>query len=95
MPGGGLQIIRQNMLRRRLVQAENELHARVGTPTIQVLGLTEVGVATQQHFAKTTLQTNTQSAIYFRGRAFVRGPIAGTVEQAQNLAGVGQRHDER
>src|ERR1035438_9689981 len=83
------------MLLPRFVQAENEPDTRVGTPAIQMFGLAEVGVATQQRRAKTTFETNTQSPIDFRRRAFVGRPIAGPIEQTENFTGVGQRHDER
>jgi hypothetical protein len=78
-----------------LIEAKDEPHARVGTPAIQMLGLTEVGVATQQHFAEAAVQTNLHRAIDFRRGAFMRRPIAGTIEHAQDLARVGQRHHER
>ena len=58
LPGRGLQIISQNVPRRRLIEAEDEPHARVGVPAIEMFGLTEVRVAAQQHLAKTTFEAN-------------------------------------
>ena len=78
------------------VVAEEEAHARVGVPAVEVLGLREVGVAAQQHAGgsrprKQTARPRSTS----RGRAFVRGPVARAVDEAQHLAGVGQGHDQR
>ena len=64
-------------------------------PAVQMLGLREVGVATQQHLAKAAGEADVQHAIDFLGRPFVAGPIARAVDDAQHLARVGQRHHQR
>ena len=55
----------------------------VGVPAVQVLGLREVGVAAEQHLAEAAPEADRQGAIDFGGGAFVRGPVAGAVDQAQ------------
>ena len=55
----------------------------------------EIGVAADEHFAEAGLQADEQGAIDFAGGVLVRGPVARTIDDAENLAGVGQRHDQR
>ncbi len=45
------------------VVAEDELHAAVGVPAVEVLGLREVGVAAQQHLAEAAAETDVQGPI--------------------------------
>src|SRR5476651_37859 len=48
-------VVGQILARRRGIQAKNELHPWVSRPAIQMLGLAEIGVATQEYTAKTSL----------------------------------------
>ena len=89
------QFVGQEMAIGRAIQAEDELDARVVGPAIQMLRLAEVGVAAQEHLAKAALQTNPYGAIDLGRGPFVRGAIAGTVDDAEDFAGVGQRDDQR
>ena len=65
------------------------------SPTVQVLGLREVRVATQQHAAKSAAQANVQRPIDFPRAALVAWPVARAIDHAQHLARIGQRHDQR
>ena len=76
------------------VGAKDELHA-VGVPAIQVLGLREVGVTADEDLAEAAVAAHADGPIDLRRGAVVRGPAAGAIEQAQHLAGVGQRHHQR
>ena len=64
-------------------------------PAVEMLGLREIGVAAQQDLVEAAPQTGGDGQVERLGSAFVRGPIAGTIDDAQNLAGVGQGDDQR
>ena len=48
-----------------------------------------------EHLAEAGLQAEQQRPIHFAGGVLVRGPVARTIDDAQDLAGVGQRDDQR
>src|SRR5262249_56453145 len=77
------------------VVAEDEANAAIRVPVIEVLGLGEIGVAAQESAAKAAAETDAEGVVDLGSGAFVRGPIAGAVDQGQDLAGVGQGDDER
>ena len=77
------------------VVAEDEVDTAIVVPAIEVLGLGEIGVAAQEGAAKTGAETEFEGLVELGGGAFVRRAIAGTIEQGQDLAGVGQGQDER
>src|SRR5262249_54089535 len=79
----------------RRVVAEDKTHPGVGVPTIQVFGLREIRVAAQQHLAEAAPETNLQAAVDFGSSAFVGGPIARTIDNAQYLASIGQSQHQR
>jgi len=70
--------------------AEQEAHARVVVPAIQVFRLGELAVAAQQDLLKTAAETDLQGAMDLRGCSLLGRPIAGAVDHAQDFAGVGQ-----
>ena len=70
------QFVGQELAIGRAIQAEDELDALVVGPAIEMLRLTEVGVAAQEHLAKAALQTNPYGAIDLGRGPFVRGTIA-------------------
>ena len=76
------------------VVAENEGYPAVGVPAIEMLGLREIGVAAQQDLVEAAPQTGGGGGVERLGSAFVGWPIAGTIDEAQNLAGVGQGDDQ-
>jgi hypothetical protein len=72
-----------------------EADTAVGVPTVEVLGLGEIGVAAQEHRAEAAAEADFQTTIDFGSGAFMAGPIAAAVDDAQNFAGVGQGQEER
>ena len=74
---------------RRGVDAEDEPHAR-GVPTVEVLGLREVGVAPQEDAAKARSPAVRDGPIEITGGLLVAGPIARAIHHVQRLARVGQ-----
>jgi hypothetical protein len=59
-----------------------------------VRGLGEVGVAAEKDTPKTAAKTSGHGAIESLGRALVTGTIAGTIDDAQDFAGVGQADEQ-
>ena len=59
-----------------------------------MLGLGEVGVAAEQDAAKASPKTSDDGAIEGIGGAFMTGAVAGTINDAHDLAGVCQTDDE-
>ena len=87
MAGQGLQVATG-------VVAEDEGDAAIGIPAVEMLGLGKVGVAAQQDLAKAAAQTGGDGRVEGLGSAFVRRAIAGTIDDAQQFAGVGQGDDQ-
>ena len=77
------------------VVAEDKADPRVLVPAVEVFGLGESGVAAEQHAAKAGAQAQLHGDIDFTGGAFVGGAVAGAVDQAEDLAGLGQTEDQR
>ena len=73
------------------VVAEDEAHPLV--PAVEVLGLGEVGVAAQPDFFEAVCHRI--DGPVNPGRRLAGGSIAGTIDQIEGFAGVGQRHDQR
>src|SRR5262249_61893981 len=82
LPSTGRQILGEALEVGRRLVAEDELHARVGGPAVEVRGLGEVGVAAEQHAAEAAPEADGQGPVYLGGGALVRGPVARTVHQA-------------
>lgn len=93
-PGVGRQLLRQGAQVWHAIVAENEANAWVGVPAVEVLGLGEVGVAAQKDAPKTAAKTGGDGAIESIGGAFMAGAIAGTIDDAEDFAGVGQANDQ-
>jgi hypothetical protein len=60
-----------------------------------VRGLGEVGVAAEKDTQKTAAKTSGHGAIERLGSALMTGAIAGTIDDTQNFAGVGQADEQR
>ena len=76
------------------VDAEEERHA-LGVPGVELLGLGEVGVAPEIDAAEAGLAAEEDGQVELLGGPLMRGPVAGAVDDADHLAGVGQRDDQR
>jgi len=63
-------------------------------PAVEMLGLREIGVAAQQDLVEAATQTGGGGCVERLGSAFVGWPIAGTIDDAQDLTGVGQGDDQ-
>ena len=76
------------------VDAEEERHA-LGIPGVELLGLGEVGVAAEVDPAEAGLAAQQDRQVELLGGPLVRGAVAGAVDDAEHLAGIGQRDDQR
>src|SRR5207245_8360541 len=71
-PGSLRQVFCQGPDVGHAVVAEDEADALVGVPAVEVLGLGEVGVATEQHASKAAAEADRQGPVHLPGRAPVR-----------------------
>ena len=72
---------------------KNEASA-VLVPAVEVLGLGEVGVASEEERAEAGLATQGDGSVEKARGQFVGGAVAAPVGQEQGLGGVGQRDDQ-
>ena len=93
-PGRCGQVLGQRLEIGHGVNAEEEHHA-LGVPGVESLGLGEVSVATKIDAAEAGLAAEEDRQVELLGGGFVRGPVAGAVDEAEHLAGVGQGDDQR
>src|SRR5262249_52417872 len=73
--------------------AEEEQHA-FGVPGVELPGLGEVGVTAQVDPTEAGLAAEQDRQVELLGGTLVRGPVAGPVDDAEHLAGIGQRDDQ-
>jgi hypothetical protein len=89
------QILGVALHRRGAVVAKDELDAGIRVPPVQVFGLREVGVATEQDFHKTGAKAGIGGLVESDRRAFMGGAVAGSIDNAQHFTGVGQADEQR
>ena len=75
--------------------AEEEPDVARGVPSIQMLGLGEVGVAPQQDLAEAGPTAKRDGLVQEDVRLFLRGAVAAAIEQEQRFGGIGQRDQQR
>jgi hypothetical protein len=77
------------------VMAEDEVDATVAVPAIQVFRPRKIGVAAKQHAPKAAPKAELRRTVQLSRRSFVGRSIAGAIDQAEHLAGVGQTDHQR
>ena len=76
------------------VDAEEERHI-LGIPAVEPRRLGEVGVAAEVNGTEAGLAAEPDHPVELIAGALVRRAIAGTVDDAEHLTGVGQGNDQR
>jgi hypothetical protein len=89
------QLFRQGPQVEHAIVAEYKANAWVSVPAIEVRSLGEVGVAAEKDTQKTAAKTSGHGAIESLGSALMTGAIAGTIDDAQDFAGIGQADEQR
>ena len=93
-PGRGGPILGEGLEVGHGVDAEQELHL-FRVPGVEAMGLGEIRVAAEQDAAEPGMPAEQDGQVELLGGAFVRRAVAGAVDDAEYLAGVGQRDDQR
>jgi len=67
----------------------------LGVPGVEPLGLSEVGVAAEVDLSEPGLAAEQDRQVELLGGPLVRGPVSRPIDEAEDLAGIGQRDDQR
>ncbi len=70
------------------------MDAGIGVPTIEVRGLREVGIAPQEDLTESPPEADGHTVIGFGCRSFVGGAVSRAIDQAKNLARVGEGQNQ-
>ena len=91
-PGRCGQILGQRREIGHGVAPEEERHC-LGVPGIELRGLGEVGLAAEGDLEEAGLTAEEDGQVELLGGVLVRRPVAGAIDDADHLAGVGQGND--
>ena len=78
-----------------VVEPEDEADVAGLIPAVQVLGLGEVGIATQGDPPKAGSAAQVDRLVQVVGGLLVRGAVAAAIDQVERFGGVGQRDQQR
>ena len=94
LPGGFGQVLHDFIQVRHGVDAEDKPHVPGVVPTVQVLRLREIRVASQEDFLETGPPAQTDRTVEVDGGMLVARPVAGAVDDIQRLGRVGQGDEQ-
>jgi hypothetical protein len=77
------------------IESENEADAAIVVPAVEMFGLREIGVATQENLAKACAEASATSSVQRLGGALMRRTVARPIDKAHDFAGVGERDEQR
>jgi hypothetical protein len=77
------------------IETENEADAAIVVPAVEMFGLREIGIATEENLTKTGAEASAASSIQSLGGAFMGRTVARPIDETHDFAGVGERDEQR